>query len=86
MTRKQALQRAIEALSTNPEYAEDIRILQEIKDELPLIHWSDSSIRDTVEQFILDNNRVPTVTDFKKKGLPTQMLLFTLLSLILQRT
>ena len=70
MTRKQALQRAITVLGKNPEYAEDIRILQEISDELPLIHWSDSSIRDTVEQFILDNGRVPTASDFKKKGMP----------------
>ena len=70
MTRKQALQRAIAVLAKNPEYAEDIRILQEICDELPLIHWSDSSIRDTVEQFILDNGRVPTASDFKKKGMP----------------
>ena len=70
MTRKQALQRAIHFLSNYPEYEEDIRILQEISDELPLIHWSDSSIRDTVEQFILDNGRVPTTSDFKKKGMP----------------
>ena len=70
MTRKQALLRAITVLGKNPEYAEDIRILQEICDELPLIHWSDSSIRDTVEQFILDNGRVPTASDFKKKGMP----------------
>ena len=70
MTRKQALQRAITELAKSPEYAEDIRILQEISDELPLIHWSDSSIRDTVEQFILDNGRVPTASDFKKKGMP----------------
>lgn len=70
MTRKQALQRAIHFLSKHPEYKEDIHILQEISDELPLIHWSDSSIRDTVEQFILDNGRVPTASDFKKKGMP----------------
>ena len=70
MTRKQALQHAITLLSKQPEYAEAIRILKEISDELPLIHWSDSSIRDTVEQFILDNGRVPTVSDFRKKGMP----------------
>lgn len=70
MTRKQALQRVISMLANNPEYAEEIRILKEISEELPLIHWSDSSIRDTVEQFILDNGRVPTTSDFKKKGMP----------------
>ncbi|MBE6678793.1 MAG: hypothetical protein E7597_08380 [Ruminococcaceae bacterium] len=70
MTRKQALQRAITLLSESPEYAEDVRILQEISDELPINRWSDSSIRDAVEQFILDNGRVPTASDFKKRGMP----------------
>lgn len=70
MTRKQALQNAIALLSESPESSEEVRILQEISDELPLIHWSDSSIRDTVDQFILENNRVPTVSDFRKKGMP----------------
>lgn len=70
MTRKQVLQRAIDFLSKYPEYAEDIRILKEISDELPLIHWTDSSIRDAVEQFILDNGRIPTASDFRKKGMP----------------
>jgi len=70
MTRKQALQRAISLLSENPEYTEEVRILQEISDELPLTHWSDGSIRDAVEQFILDNGRVPTASDFKKRGMP----------------
>jgi len=44
--------------------------LQEISDELPINRWSDSSIRDAVEQFILDNGRVPTASDFKKRGMP----------------
>lgn len=70
MTRKQALHKAIEVLSKSSKYKEEIRLLQELSEELPLIHWSDSSIRDTVEQFILDNGRVPTVTDFKRKGMP----------------
>lgn len=70
MTRKQALHRAIEYLSQFPEFAEEVRLLQEISQELPLIHWSDRSIRDTVEQFILDNGRPPTASDFKKAGMP----------------
>ena len=70
MTRKQALQRAIEHLSRFPEYTEEVRLLEEIRRELPLIHWSDRSIHDTVEQFILDNGRPPTASDFKKAGMP----------------
>ena len=70
MTRKQALKQAIRLLSRNPENAEVIEKLQDIHDELPLIHWTDKSIRDSVEQFIADNHRVPTATDFKKAGMP----------------
>ena len=64
MTRKQALNKAIQALSKKKEYSEVIQLLQDIHDELPLIHWSDKSIRDTVEQFIVDNGRRPSATDF----------------------
>lgn len=44
-------------LSQFPEYAEEVQLLQDICDELPLIHWSDKSIRDAVAQFILDYGR-----------------------------
>ena len=70
MTRKQALLQAIKELSSKEEFSETVRLLQDIHNELPLIHWTDKSIRDTVDQFILENGRVPTVTDFKKKGMP----------------
>ena len=70
MTRKQALNKAIEALSKDKEYTEVISKLKDIYDELPLIHWSDKSIRDTVDQFFADNGRVPTVSDFRRKGMP----------------
>ena len=42
MTRKQALKQAIRLLSENPENAEVIEKLQDIYDELPLIHWSEA--------------------------------------------
>lgn len=71
MTRKQALNQAIQALSKRKGFEEVIQLLQDIHDELPLIHWSDKSIRDTVEQFILDNNgKIPSASDFKRKGMP----------------
>ena len=70
MTRKQALSKAIEALSKEEGYNDVICLLQDIYDELPLIHWSDKSIRDTVEQFAIDNGRNPTSSDFRKKGMP----------------
>ena len=70
MTRKQALYKAIQELSKDEGFFETVKLLQDIYDELPLVHWSDKSIRDTVEQFIVDNGRPPTVTDFKAKGMP----------------
>lgn len=75
MTRKQAITKAIAALHQTGENAEAIRLLQDLSDELPLIHWSDKSIRDTVEQFMLDNGRPPTVSDFKKAGMPSHMVI-----------
>ena len=70
MTSKQALARAIAMMMKKGSCAEEVRLLQEISNELPRIHWSDSSIRETVEQFILDNGRTPTASDFKKAGMP----------------
>lgn len=70
MTRKQALTQAIEVLKLSEENKEAVRILEELRGELPIIHWTDSSIRDTVEQYIVDNGKVPTPTAFKNGGMP----------------
>lgn len=66
MTRKQALHKALEALTDNDAKGK----LRELLDELPLVNWTEKSIFDTIDQFIQDHDRPPTVTDFKKKGLP----------------
>lgn len=70
MTRKQALLRAANILSDSGENKETVALLKEIYEELPLTHWTDKSIKDTVRQFIEDNGRVPTATDFKRNGMP----------------
>ena len=70
MTRKTALNQAIYILSQSEGNEEIIEKLQDLLEELPLIHWSDKSIHDRVQQFIEDNGRNPTTTDFKKKGMP----------------
>ena len=67
MTRKQALELAVQALAGNEEA---VQVLHTMIDELPLNRWTEAAIRDSVEQFILDHSRVPTATDFKKRGLP----------------
>ncbi len=70
MTRKTAINQAIYILSQSKGNEEIIEKLQDILNEFPLIHWSDKSIRDRVEQFIEDEGRTPTVSDFRKKGMP----------------
>lgn len=70
MTRKQALHKAVEVLAQTQGNEEAIRILEELSSELPIIHWSDSSIRDCVEQFMVDYGRFPKATDFKRAGMP----------------
>ena len=67
MTRKQALELAVQALAENKEA---VQVLHTMIDELPLNRWPETAIRDSVEQFILDNGRPPLRTDFKKKCLP----------------
>lgn len=70
MTRKQAIIKAIAALKQEGGNAEAIRVLEELSGELPIIHWSDTALRDTVDQFIADTGKIPTATDFKRPGMP----------------
>ena len=70
MTRKTALNQAIYILSQSEGNEEIIEKLQDLLEELPIIHWSDKSIHDRVQQFAEDNGRNPTTSDFKKKGMP----------------
>lgn len=74
MTRKQALDKAIEVLSQSEEYGEEVKTLKALKDTLPLIRWDDATIRDSIEQFIYENGRVPVSSDFKKKGMPVHSM------------
>ena len=70
MTRKTALHKAIQQLKGIDGNEEIIEKLEDLANELPIIHWTDKSIRDRVEQFAEENGRNPTVSDFKKKGMP----------------
>jgi len=66
VTRKQALHKALETLTD-----ETARVkIKEILDDMPFTGWSERTIFDTIDQFVIDNGRVPYSSDFKKKGLP----------------
>ncbi len=54
MTRKQALELVVRALAGSEEA---VQVLHTMIDELPLNRWTEAAIRDSVEQFILDNGR-----------------------------
>lgn len=60
MTRKQAVLQAIEILSNNRNNDEICKVLNSILEDLPMSHWSDKAIFDAFDQYILDNNRLPS--------------------------
>jgi len=66
MTRKQALHMALEALTDETAKAK----VAEILEDMPFIGWSERTIFDTIDQFIIDHGRIPTASDFRKKSLP----------------
>ncbi len=65
MTRKQALDKAIEIISKtkHKEQKEVCKILADIMNELPLNKWTKDSIVDAYRQFYIDNGRLPTIHD-----------------------
>lgn len=60
MTRKQAVLDAIKILSKKKENEQTVKILREIYDELPIIHWTPSSILDAFAQFIQERSEEHT--------------------------
>ncbi|MCL2639140.1 MAG: hypothetical protein FWD48_12335 [Oscillospiraceae bacterium] len=66
MTRKQALHKALEVLTD----LEAIKKINELLEEMPLTCWSEAKIFDSIDQFVLDNGRNPTATDFIKNNMP----------------
>jgi len=45
-------------------------VIQGMIQDLPLTGWTEKTIFDSINQFIHDHGRTPTVSDFRKKGLP----------------
>lgn len=45
--------------------------IQDLVDDLPISHWSESAIHDAVAQWIEDHGCVPKVRDFALRGLPS---------------
>lgn len=75
MTRKQALEAAIELLSSRRECTEIVEKLEECAAELPFAGWSEEAIFDACDQFIYEHNRLPNTRDFAGKGLPSHTVI-----------
>lgn len=80
MTRKQAIQYAIEAIKNNGDDSDKIKqaekCLLSILNDLPLTTWSKDAIFDACNQYCEKHNRsYLTVTDFKSKELPPHMVI-----------
>lgn len=65
MTRKTALTQAISILSKQKGTEKIIEKLQGILEDLPLVHWTDGTIRDACDQFVKEKKRNPLHKDFK---------------------
>lgn len=73
MTRKQAVKKAIDILNQQPasrEVAEICNKLFEILDSMPITNWDEKTIFDTIDNWIIENHRVPNTKDLAQKGLP----------------
>jgi len=66
MTRKQALTAAMMLVSDAAVHKK----LEEILNEMPFTKWSEATVFDTVDQFVIENGRAPTVREFDKRGMP----------------
>lgn len=78
MTRKQAVCRALALFETMERTSENQEIttkLKEVIDEMPFTAWSEETIRDTMRQFAVENERNPNVTDLKRAGMPSHTVI-----------
>lgn len=83
MTRKQALELALNLIEevNIEEKAEIIKILQNIKDEMPVYKWTKASSIDAVCQWTLENGAAPSISNFREKSLPSHTVLKNLFNM-----
>lgn len=68
ITRKAAIYKAISLLEKQGNREEEIAMLQELATGVPILQWSEKIAKDCIDNFYLENYRLPTVTDLEKKG------------------
>lgn len=67
ITRKSVIYQAISLLKKQGNREEEIAILQELATGVPILQWTEKVAKDCIDNFYLDNNRLPTVTDLQRK-------------------
>ena len=68
ITRKTAIYKAISLLSKEKNREEEIAILTELATGVPILQWSEKIARDCINDFYIENNRLPTVTELQKNA------------------
>ena len=68
ITRKATIYKAISLLEKQGNRQEEIAILQDLATGVPILLWSEKIAKDCIDNFYLDNGRLPTVTDLQKKN------------------
>lgn len=74
MTRKQALSGAIQMLSSDEKNRDICRALEEMRQELPMAHWTQASILDAVQDYIREHGCLPKPGEMNNSmGMPSHM-------------
>lgn len=68
ITRKAAIYKAISLLEKQGNRNEEIAVLKGLATGMPIVQWSKKVAKDCIDNFYLDNQRLPTVTDLQKKN------------------
>lgn len=68
ITRKNAIFKAISLLKSQKNRTDEIAILKKLATGVPILQWSEWTVRDCIDDFYLENNRLPSVTDLNKEN------------------
>lgn len=66
ITRKAAIYQAISLLAKQENREEEIALLKELATGMPILQWSEKIAKDCIDDFYIENNRFPTVTELQR--------------------
>lgn len=68
MTRNQALLSVFTMFEGKNSHTEEIEKLKEVARIMPFTEWNDATVKDAVENFMLENGRLPLIAEFRKEN------------------